>query len=87
MSASFGGPSSSSSSFSNLPFCGAWRANNSNELICWTVGMLLEGRPNKTPFTFLAYFMSPLKAAFQSLMIQVCLFIASDIMDLWIEGH
>ena len=68
MSASFGGPSSSSSSFSDLPFCGARRAINSDELICWIVGILPEGRPNKTPFTFLAYFVLPLKAAFQSLM-------------------
>ena len=68
MLASLGGPSSLSSSFSDLPFCGAWRANNSDELICWIVGILPVGRPNKAPLTFLAYFTSSLKAVFQSLM-------------------
>ena len=68
MSASFGGPSLSSSSFCDLPFCSAQRVNNSDKLICWIVGILPEGRPNKTPFTFLPYFASPLKAEFQSLM-------------------
>ena len=85
MSASFGGPSLSSSSFSDLPFCGAWRANNSNELICWIVGILLEGRPNKTPLHLLGIF----HVAFEGHILEfdeVRLFIASDIMDLWIEG-
>ena len=44
------------------------RGQTTDELICWIVGILPDGRPNKTPFTFLTYFTSPLKAMFRSLM-------------------